>query len=317
MSNTHSYQVPQTPVVDEVDLKEVFTALWKGKWLIIVMTALFAVSGVFYALSQPNTYKAEVVMASANKDGQSGLAGMAAQFGGIASLAGINIGGGAGADETVLVLATLKSRQFINHFITKHDLLVPLMASDHWDMDSGKLFLDGSLYDEQDQKWIRDVPEGFSIVPTAWEAYKVFTEIMTVNKEKETGLVTLSIIHHSPIVAQQWAQLLVADLNLWMKNKSINESSHNIEYLNKQLDKTSVAEMKTVFYQLIEEQTKNLMLAEVEDEFSFKTIDPAVIPEEKVGPKRALICILAVFLGGLFSIILILGNYMVRKLINH
>ncbi|TOP21050.1 LPS O-antigen length regulator, partial [Vibrio parahaemolyticus] len=73
-------------------------------------------------------------------------------------------------------------------------------------------------------------------------------------------------------------------------------------------NKTSVAEMQSTFYKLIEEQTKSLMLAEVQEEFVFKVVDPAVVPEVKVKPSRALICI-----GGtLFGFIIGLSVVFIR-----
>ena len=55
---------------------------------------------------------------------------------------------------------------------------------------------------------------------------------------------------------------------------------------------------------MIEEQTKTLMLAEVSDEYVFKTISPAKVSEEKAKPKpkRALI----VMLGGMLAVIIVL-----------
>ena len=40
------------------------------------------------------------------------------------------------------------------------------------------------------------------------------------------------------------------------------------------------------------------MLSQVREEYTFKTIDPAVIPEDKSKPKRALICVLGTLLEG-------------------
>ena len=127
---------------DEIDLKELFLVIWQGKWLIILLTSLFAVGGVFYALSQANTYKAEVLVAPAQKESGGGLGG---QLGGLASLAGVNLGGGEGGVK-VEALAVLQSRQFINNFINKHDLLVPLMASKKW----AKAI---KVWDEEKQGW--------------------------------------------------------------------------------------------------------------------------------------------------------------------
>ena len=298
---------------DEIDLKELFFILWKGKWIIVLTTIIFAVGGVFYALSLPNIYKAEAVLAPAQDGGQSGLASMAAQFGGLASLAGINIGSG-GTDSTAMALATLQSRQFINAFIHKHDLLVPLMAAKEWDARSNQLIINPEMYDEVHKQWVREVGPGKSVVPTDWESYKAFKEsILAIDEAKETGLVTLTVNYYSPELAQQWVTWLVEELNRWMKNKSLDETKRNIGYLEQQLEKTKVADMQSVFYQLIEEQTKKLMLAEVDNEFAFKTIDPAVIPEEKAKPKRALICVLTTFIGGMLGVAIVLVRLAFRK----
>lgn len=301
---------------DEIDLRELFSALWKGKWTIVVCTFVFAVGGVAFALLQANTYKAEAILASTDDSGGGGLAAMAGQLGGLASLAGVNLGGG-DASGKVMALATLKSRQFVNYFINKHDLLVPLMASTKWIEDDNRLVINPDLYNETKRTWLIDEDTGESLKPTDWDAYKAFKKLIAVADDKETGLVTLSITHYSPIIAKQWVDWLTADLNAWMKKKSLEETSKNIKYLNKQIYRTRVSEMQTVFYGLIQEQTKALMLAEVNDEFSFKIIDPAVIPEEKAGPKRALICVLAVLLGGMLGTGIVLVRFVFKKEEDH
>ncbi|MGO3738528.1 MAG: Wzz/FepE/Etk N-terminal domain-containing protein [Marinomonas foliarum] len=297
---------------DEIDLKELFLALWKGKWIIIFVTAIFAVGGVLYALSQPNTYKAEAVLASANDSKSGGLAAMASQFGGLASLAGISLGGG-GTDSKAMALATLQSRQFLNAFIHKYDLLVPLMAGEKWDASTDMLQLNPEIYDAQSKTWVREVEPGKSPEPSDWEAYKEFKKLIAVSESKDNGLVTLSITHLSPTIAKQWVDWLVIDINAWVKNESLDEAKRNISYLEEQIERTSISDMQSVFYQLIEEQTKNLMLAQVQEEFAFKIIDPAVVPEEKAGPKRALICVLAVLLGGMLGMGIVLIRYAFAK----
>ncbi|TON98888.1 LPS O-antigen length regulator, partial [Vibrio parahaemolyticus] len=77
--------------------------------------------------------------------------------------------------------------------------------------------------------------------------------------------------------------------------------------------KTAVADMQSTFYKLIEEQTKSLMLAEVQEEFIFKVVDPAVVPELEDGPKRALICVLGTLLGGMLGVAIVLVRFAFRK----
>ena len=98
---------------DEIDLRELFRVLWAGKWLIGGITFAVAVIAVIVTLMMPNVYRAEALLAPNDQEGAGGLSALAAQYGGLASLAGINLGGGS-ADKTALGLEVLKSRKFIS-----------------------------------------------------------------------------------------------------------------------------------------------------------------------------------------------------------
>ncbi len=120
--------------------------------------------------------------------------------------------------------------------------------------------------------------------PTAQETFEVFSkEVLSVSQNKESGLYTVSVKNYSPYLAQQWVNWLIEDINKVMRERTIAETSQNLAYLNTQLQKTAVADMQSTFYKLIEEQTKSLMLAEVQEEFIFKVVDPAVVPELEDG----------------------------------
>ncbi|WP_191117811.1 Wzz/FepE/Etk N-terminal domain-containing protein [Vibrio campbellii] len=298
---------------DEIDLRELFKALWKGKWIIIATTFVFAVGAVLYALSLPNIYKADALLAPAESSNGGGLSKMAGQLGGLAALAGVNLGAGE-SSQTDLAVQVMRSRQFVEAFINKHDLLVPLMAAKDWDLANNKLILDEELYNSNTGEWLRE-PSGMrGAIPTAQEAFEVFIrEVLSVSQDKESGLYTISVNNYSPYLAQQWVNWLIEDINKVMRERTIAETSQNLAYLNTQLEKTAVADMQSTFYKLIEEQTKSLMLAEVQEEFIFKVVDPAVVPELKDGPKRALICVLGTLLGGMLGVVIILIRFAFRK----
>jgi uncharacterized protein involved in exopolysaccharide biosynthesis len=264
------------------------------------------VSSVIYAINQPNIYKASTLLAPAGEQGGAGgLAKMAGQFGGLASLAGINLGGGS-TNKTGLALAVIKSRSFIEKFITKHELLVPLMATKNWNLTTNSLILDENIYNSQSKKWIKDEKSSKKSEPSPWQSFQKFSQLMSVSQDKETGMITLEIEHYSPKVATQWLLWLVEDINTNMREKDKHVANNSIKFLTRKLEQIQLADMQTVFYQLIEEQTKTVMLAEVTQEYVFTTIDPANAPDEKAKPKRALIVVLGTMLGGILSILIVL-----------
>ena len=68
-----------------------------------------------------------------------------------------------------------------------------------------------------------------------------------------------------------------------------------------------------MFAELIEQQTKTVMLASASDEYVFQVIDPPVAPELKSEPQRALICALGVLLGGMLAVVLVLVRHYTTK----
>lgn len=54
------------------------------------------------------------------------------------------------------------------------------------------------------------------------------------------------------------------------------------------------------------------MLANVRDEYVFKTVDPAVVAEKKIKPKRIMIIITGMILGLLLSVIILFIRNMKR-----
>ena len=293
---------------DEIDLKELFGALWSGKIMIIVITAVFALGSVFYALSVPNQYKATALLAPAQSDG-GGLSSALGQLGGLASLAGVNIGGGE-SSESQIAQEIMKSWSFVEKFISDNDLEVEVYAAEGWSKGSDELYINQDAYDSESGEWLTEDSSGNVAPPTSWELFETFSGMLSVSEDKKSGLVSVSIEYYSPQVAKEWLDSYISAINEHMQARQVAKVSNNIDYLKAQIDKTSIAEMREVFYTIIEEQTKNKMVAEASPDYAFVAVSPSMVPEEKSQPKRALICILGTLLGGMLSVLLVLvGHY--------
>lgn len=303
--NNQQLNQPQQPYhEDEIDLRELFGIIWKGKWWIIAVTFIFAVASVGIALYLPNEYKATAVVQPNESGGGGKLSRLAGQFGGLASLAGINLGGGESSDA-IIAMEIMKSWGFAEQFIQKHNLAVPLFAAKEWEQSSNKLIFDKGLYDPKSKKWTREPPKGKTIEPTSWELYEKYKERISVSQDDETGLVTVAVTYFSPEMSKQWVDWLVEDINQYMKERALKDANESIQYLEEQINETSVAEIRTVFSELIQEQHKTKMLAQVSDEYVFKTVSEAKAPEEQSKPNRALICLTGFMLGLILSISLL------------
>ena len=72
-------------------------------------------------------------------------------------------------------------------------------------------------------------------------------------------------------------------------------------------------EMQRVFYQLIESQTRIVMLADVRDEYVFQIIDLAVEPDRKIAPNRSRIVMLGALLGVIVSLAMVGARYFILE----
>lgn len=293
---------------DEIDLRELFSILWRGKWLILVTTIIFGAAGIFYAFQKPNVYQASALLAPSQSEGGSPIGG---QLSGLASLAGVNLGGG-DANKTTIAKEVLQSRAFLTDFIHRYELEAPLIAAEGWSQSAEEWSYDGEVYNPENGEWLAD-NEGLSQKPTDWDLVKTFREQLSVSENKDNGMITVSIKSLSPQAAKDWVSWLVRDINEHMREQDVEEAEASVAYLEAKLRETNIAGMQQVFYQLIEQETRTIMLANAQQEYVFKTVDPAVAPQEKSEPKRALIAVLAIMLGGMLGVFIVFVRAFVQS----
>lgn len=276
---------------DEISLGDIVATLWSRRLMIVLVTVAFAVSSVAVALLLPEKYDASIVLSPVSDDAAGGKlggsGGLLSQFGGLAALGGISLGGNSG--RRAEALATLRSAALTEGFIADNSLL-PVLFWREWDAEA--------------KTWKSDDPDD---VPSLWKAERKFAEgIRSISEDKKTGMVTLTITWRDPRLAAEWASGLVARANSILRARAISEAQSNLNYLNEQLRKTSVVELQSAIYGLIETQIKQVMVANGSEQYAFRVIDPARAAEERSSPKRAMICVLGTFLGGVFACVLAL-----------
>ena len=261
------------------------------------LAALFLSLGVAFYL--PNIYESKAVLAPKSSGGSSDLARLASQYGGLASLAGINVSGlgDESGNRARLALEVVKGHKFFGEQL--YDLmLLELMAVDHWESQSNILIYDNDVYDQALGVWTRDVDYPYKVVPSSQEAHQKFIEeVLQVSEDGQTGMISISVRHESPNVARAWVEMIVGKLNSSIRTADIRDAERAIEYLTAKVAETELVALKEVFTQLIEEQTKTIFLANVSEDYVFTMVDDPVSPEEEVSPKRILLITIGCFLS--------------------
>jgi uncharacterized protein involved in exopolysaccharide biosynthesis len=275
---------------DEIDLLELIRTLLQSWKTIVGITILCTGLAVAYALHAPEVFKAETLLAPVQEE-KSGASSTLSQFGGLAAMAGISIPTSSNIER---VLATLETRVFLKKFIEKKNLL-PVIFEDFWDAasNSWKLQVDQESFITED---------GISPIRAA----------IAIDQDK-SGLITLSVSWKDPQVAAQWANDLVKQLNEQLREQAIADSKKRVGYLEQELAKTTLQDMRAVLYNLLESEKQKAMLANVNEDFALEVIDPAV-SGIMIKPKRKLIVVLSCVCGGFFGILAVFFDQFVQKI---
>lgn len=221
-----------------------------------------------------------ILMPASSERAPAGVFGSAlGQLGGLASIAGINIGS---ADaETVESLAVIRSRQFTEKFIQDNDILPKLFPS-QWDAHK--------------KKWAVDDYERPTFAKGSLRFHKKICDII---QDKKAGVVIIQIDWKNRFEAAAWANELVQRLNREMRSREIIKADASIGYLEKELKNTTDIGTQQAINRLIETQIRQRMLATVSQQYSFRVIDPALPADvdDPIFPKKYLFFILGPLSG--------------------
>jgi len=277
---------------DEIDLLELIRTLLQAWKTIVGITILCTGLAVAYALYLPNIYKAETILAPAQDD-ESGARSLLDKFGGLVAIAGVQE---KDTSFMIRVYGTLNSSQFIRTFITKFNLL-PSLFYDQWD--------------ESNDTWLL---KDNTNKPTIDDARELFQSMLSIEEDKKTGLTSISFEWHQPNLATNWVNNLVKELNEAIRQRAIDDSNKKVGFLEKELAKTSLEDMRKVLYSLLESEKQKAMLANVNEDYAFEVIDPATVSKVPEKPKRKLIVALGVVCGGFLGIFAVFFAQFMRKL---
>lgn len=273
---------PAAPIQDDgIDVIALTRLLWAHRLLIGGVTLLLGTIAAAIALTATHVYRADTVVAPALESNLGGATGsLGGRLGGLASLAGIDIGKGGPGNQHAQ--AVLESRRLVEEFIRRNDLVDDLQ------------------------------PPGPD--QTLWRAVQAFREsVVSMNRDEVDGTTTVTVEWTDPAVAAAWANGLVSLANELVRAKALADAQRNVDYLRKQAEATNVLEMQRVMYELIEAETKTLMLANARTDYAFTVVDPAVVPEKRVRPNRRLLVATGLALGLILASLFVIGRDTVRR----
>ncbi len=272
---------------EEIDLKELFFALWDKKFLIIFLTTIAAIISVFYALSLPNIYSSDTLLAPT--DSEQSMGGSIRDYSSIASMAGINIPSQSGG-KTAEAIERIKSYDFfVNHFLPNIQFK-DLVAAKSWSAINNTM----EYYPDASNNLIKKT--------TNQQAYKIYTSILDVSLDKKTTFVSMKIEHISPHVAAKWLNIIIQNINSHMRELDKAVAKNSITFLNLSAQDANLSEVRASIFSLIQNQIQLLTLAEANIDYVFRPISSPIVPEVRSRPSRSSISISGTIAGFIISL---------------
>lgn len=313
--NTPVEAVEASKKDDEISLVDLFAVLWQRKWLIIIMTFCAAVLSVVISILSlllppeksfmPNKYTPRAQMLI-TEDSSGSAASMLGNLGGLASMAGMNIGGG--ATNSALAGYLVNSNTIQDAVINKFNFI------EEWKIEKS---------------------------PIA-ESRKALKEKLKSGYDDDTGVFTVSFEDKDPVLArdvvnyvvdlleQRFSELGVDKNKLQKQNleENISNTYAQILDLQKQIrdielsvsniyspnsapsimtDTTMVKMELSVqeeIYKNLKSQYELLKVTMASEQPVFQILEYAEVPDQKSGPSRGKLCIIITFVGGFMSVFL-------------
>lgn len=257
---------------EEIDIMAIILRLWEKRWFIIKVTCVFAVLGVFVAIFTPKEYTASCVVVPETKGG----AFSASSLGGLAAMAGINLGASSGGE----MLSPLMYDKLMKNIDLRKELMQtpinweeyeePITILDYYtNPDYAKTSVMGvvkkytiglpftilnAIRGEQEKAEMQlpaDGPKLSAYTQDELKCIKAFAGQYSVMADKKNGDVTISARMPEALAAAQVVDAVQNLLQKYVIELKLQKAEVNYEYIKQRYD-----EAKVVFEQKQEEYAK-------------------------------------------------------------
>ncbi len=289
-----------------VDLKELFSILWKGKIPIIVITFMFFIVATIYMRpgNKPDLYQSSASM-SVIKMGSGGntittqltFSGLAVQSKGVKGPRYVN---------------TVRSRAFFKYLIeVDEDFLPALMAAERYDKKSKTLIYNSDRYDAANKKWLVEKPHYLL-------AHKAYMKRMAIGFHQERNIIDISVEHISPVTAKEMVESIIFEADQMLRNLDLQASSEALAYLTTAIPNQQQLALRGAMNDMIMNQLETQMMTKIGPTYIIQVVDPPFIPLKRFAPNRTFVSMAAGLFGLVFGIVFVLmrhfiGDYWHKK----
>ena len=284
---------------DEIDLRELFTKLWHGRWVIVLLCCVALVLASFYLHVAARKYTVSMTFKPVIEEGAGpNLAGL----GGLASLAGVSLPQ-SGSGDFATFRTLLRSEEVAERVIAATELL-PAIFKNEWDAQQAQFRkplrgllgrslsgLKSILTGDEKRDYIAPNPQRLSIF---------MDRTLGLSVNNETGFLTVSAESEDPETLVALIVAATEATDQLMKERYIVNAEQTLQFYQSKILTSRSREHREALAKLISAEDQKLMLTSEGRHFVAEPLTRATTSMDPTSPKSVLVLALALVLG-LFS----------------
>jgi len=297
---------------DEIDLRELWQTIMKGKKVIAIIVIIVVSLTFVYALKLPNIYKSEAILIPvANSSGPS-LGGL----GGLAAMAGVSIGGGGSMTPDVAFNTLLNDYEFMKEFVIKNKIVEYYDAKN---VDKNYVFALGyrGLYDffkpSPDEK--EDIDIDIDIDNKVFNVIKIIKASLSIASDKKTALITVLYMDPDRTYIPKIINAFLKDASAYLVTNNLRIINNKLTYFLKEMKNANSIELRTNLSSMISGilQDKVIMKSKVYYQCDVLTKPSVAYIKDKAKPKRGLILVVSFVTSIILGVFLVFFLEFIRK----
>ena len=281
---------------DEIDLRNLFLALWRGKYIVFLFTILAIVFASFHLRNLEREYSVQMVLKPVvAEDSGPNLSG----FSGLASLAGISLPSSSGSDF-MTYQKLIFSEEVAERVFTNKELVVKLFGGE-WisDTQSFEAPLGGnfSKLKQRVKLLLTGAGKGKYIPPNPKRLSMLMALTFSIGVDKKTGFITISTESSKPDVMLELISNASQETDKLLKERFLVTVEDALEFYYKKLLTSRSPEHREALAKLISAEEQKLMLASKSSSFVAELLTTPSVSLYPTSPNSSSVLGFGFFLG--------------------
>ncbi len=297
----------ERPFEQEISVRDLLLKIWRGKWIVIAVSVVIVALVVTWMKITSPLYSASMVIAPAQGASDGGLSGALSRFGGLASLAGVDLPTDNAVSPFTEFTELITSSTLAQRLQERHGALQKVFE-DSWDPEAGA-WLPPAGPVAAIKGWIYDffgMPAWSE--PSAISLAEFLEEEIKIAEVQETGMMSVWFRHEDPQFALQLLRWIHEEGDAQIREHAKERTSRQIAYVEEKLRTVTTIEHRQLLVELLSSQEQRMMMIEVDLPYAARIIEAPRVTDQPIFPKPPLflaVGIVSGFLIGVFVVFLV------------